>query len=213
MDDPIFIAIKILKVVAIGAAVVLGGYFWGRVVVAAPFRLATRLANAVWRATLKGVHDPKSAWRIWQGISMLGIVVSTLLGYWIHVLYLTGWGFLSETSGSRFVPGREWTSPFNWRAAGVGIGLFLLVAAMHVPNFRRRPAPASETEQHRRIGFAVRALTVSLALHVALVFTPLGALLTDGLNRVTNAGIALGVLLATVMVEWFVLMATRRSER
>lgn len=217
MDDPGQVAARILKVVGGFFIAGVGVYFWSVVVVGVPFRIFSRLATAARWATESVAHVPEAGWRLWKGIALVGIVASTTLGFWMHTTYYRsfidmGKAHAAARTGevaapkpdalSDFVPQVVWTSLTD-RPVGLLCFLFFLpVAAMHVPIFRNRFRLMSESEVEGHFGFAAMALGLSLLVHAVLFYTPLGGLVYQGLNTVTNAGMYVGVLFAVIVVEW-----------
>lgn len=217
MDDPGQVATRILMAVGGFFLAGVGVYFWSVVVVGAPFRVFARLATAARWATESVAHAPELGWRLWKGIALVGIAASTTLGFWVHTTYYRsfidkGRAHAAAKAGeavaprpdplSDFVPEVVWTSPTD-RPIGLLCFLFFLpIAAMLVPIFRNRFRLMSESEMESHFGFASMAIGLSLLVHAALFYTPLGGLVYQGLNAVTNAGMYLGVLFAVIVVEW-----------
>lgn len=226
MDDPHAIALKILTVLAAVVFSGLGVYLWGVVVVGAPYRLFRRLAAASRWATEAVVHAPDAGWRLWKGIALVGIAVSTTLGFWVHATYYRvyidrGRAHAASEGGtattpqpdrlSEFVPEVAWTSPTDRSVTLLCVLFFVPIAAMHIPIFRNRFRLSTEDEMKGHFGFAAMALGVALCVHAALFYSPLGGLVYQGLNRLTNAGMYMGVLAAVVVVEYIVMALWKRG--
>lgn len=226
MDDPGQVAFRILKVVGSLFIASVGVYFWSVVVVGAPFRIFSRLATAARWATESVAHAPEAGWRLWKGIALVGIVASTTLAFWMHTSYHRSFiekgraHAAAQTGGaaapkpdplSDFVPEVVWTSPADGPVGFLCFLFFLPIAAMHVPIFRNRFRLMTESEMEGHFGFAAMALGLSLLVHAALFYTPLGGLVYQGLNAITNPGMYVGVLFAVIVVEWGWMVLRKRN--
>ncbi|MEK6703812.1 MAG: hypothetical protein AABZ53_16255 [Planctomycetota bacterium] len=228
MDDPREVAGGILKVAGAFCVAGIGGYFWGAIVAATPFRVLVKIARLVRASADSLVHSPELGARLWRSVAFLGIALSTTLGFWVHTTFYRS--FLNQGKASTaamaapqpaaqtsnklfsgFVPEVAWTSPTDGPTALVCILLFMPMLGMHVVTFRQKFRLSTEDEVENHFSFAAVALALSLGIHAALFYTPLGGLVFQGLNALTNPGMYLGIVLAVIVMEWGWGLLTKRT--
>lgn len=217
MDDQRQVAGEILKMVGSFCLAGLAVYIWGVLVVGTPFRVFARLGTLVQWTTRSVVYRPARSAQLWKALALVGIAASTTLAFWMHSAYYrsfidNGRAYRAAKAGaepatqsdplSDFVPGVEWTAPTSWPIGVMCFLFFLPIAALHVPILRNRFRLMSECEIEGHYSFAAMALGLSLLVHAGLFYTPLGGLVYQGLNAITNAGVYLGVVLAIIVLEY-----------
>lgn len=206
MGSIVVIAITLLKVALSLAIFVVGAYAWGALVLAVPYRMGLLVGRGGHYVSQMIVSSNPIGFYVLRSMLAVGTILATLLAFWMHADYYGAW--MADTAHSLnsesetlkrvagYHPSPEWRSPADLASAIVFGGFLLPMLGMYAYLYRRCMVAYEADELERAFRFVTCMVILSVSVNAALVYTPLGGLLVQGLNAVSSPNQYLGVVLA-----------------